>query len=390
MKKMIKMSLIASVAIAGLTTTASATAMEDSIKNTDLSGYIRYRYTNGQDNAESNAYKTVFVTKSKVNDMVTAKLKIAGEGKTYNGDDKSTVAVEVGGDADPDTTAVKEANFIFNLGGNTIIAGKQGLVTPFADAGDQQGTGIVGLFPVGPVTLAAGWYTNTDAKAGHYANTALTGANIGAIAAIGAAGPVNYSLWYADVAQGHTNEPAANIGAKAINVNVAGKFGPVSVEVNHAEVKYTNDAAGAADPKAKQTRIVVGANAGPVALTLGYVKTGDEGGNTTLGDTDAKSNFILEDVSASATMDASIWYAAAKAPVGPVTVGFEYLTTSDMDGTTDAVGSDEKANETKLSVAYAMSKNFTISAFMTNASTETKAGVETELDKSRLEMKYTF
>jgi len=381
MKKMIKMSLIASVAIAGLTTTASATAMEDSIKNTDLSGYIRYRYTNGQDNAENNQYKTVFVVKSKVNDMVTAKIKLAGE----NGVNNTT------GDADPVQANIKEANFIFNLAGNTVIAGKQALATPFADPTSQQGTGLVGLFPVGPVTLAAGWYTNSDAS---YLGNDLGGHNIGALAAIGAAGPVNYSLWYANVSKGHASDGAAtnlaNTGAKALNINVAGKFGPVSVEVNHAEIKLASDTAGAAEPKAKQTRVVVGANAGPVALTLGYVKTGDEGGNTTLGDTDAKSNFILEDVSASATMDASIWYAAAKAPVGPVTVGFEYLTTSDMDGTSSAAASNEKAKEAKLSVAYAMSKNFTISAFMTNASTETKAGVETELDKSRLEMKYTF
>ena len=153
MKKMIKMSLVAAVAVAGLATTASAKPMEDAIKNVDLSGYVRYRYTNG-DQPESNEYKTVVKLKSKVNDNVSMFLKVAGADSTSN----------TSGDADPDTTAVKEAKFIYTGNGITAIVGKQGLATPFGDAADQQGTGIVVLAPVGPVTLAAGWYTNSDAK----------------------------------------------------------------------------------------------------------------------------------------------------------------------------------------------------------------------------------
>jgi hypothetical protein len=372
MKKMIKMSLIASVAVAGLTTTASATAMEDSIKNTDLSGYIRYRYTNGKASIEKNEYKTVFNIKSKVNDNVTAKLKVAGASATTNDS----------GDADPVQANIKEANFIFNLGGATVIAGKQGLATPFADAADQQGTGIVAVVPAGPVTVAAGWYTNSDAKAitdGTSSTSELTGNNIGALGVIGTAGPVNFAAWYAKISE---NEgAAANAGATAVNLNVAGKFGPVSVEFNHASVNYTGTTGDALkDPK--QSRLVVSADAGVAKVTLGYVKTGKEGGNTTLGDDDAKSNFKLENISASATKDASIYYAGVKAPAGPVTVGLEYVGTGDIDGTTAA---KTKANETKLSVAYAMSKNFTISAFATDGKTGTA-----ENDTTRVEMKYTF
>ena len=45
---MIKMSLIAAVAVTGLTSTVSAQPLEDAIKGVDFSGNLRYRYTNGE------------------------------------------------------------------------------------------------------------------------------------------------------------------------------------------------------------------------------------------------------------------------------------------------------------------------------------------------------
>ena len=372
---MIKLSLVAAVAVAGLTTTASASAMEDAIKNTDLSGYIRYRYTNGKTASESNEYKTVFKVKSKVNDNVSAFIKAAGANATTN----------ASGDADPDQTAIKEAKFVINAGGATIIAGKQGLQTPFAALADQQGTGVVALYPVSKaLTLAAGWYTNTDASA---LGADLGGNNITAVAAIGSAASVNYALWYASISEndlGTNNATLAGTtaGASAINLNVSAKVGPVSVALNHAEVDFSSNAAAINDTTTKQTRLVVSGQAGPATVTVGYVATGKDGGDVTLGDTDATANFDLETVSARDTKDANIWYIGATAKVAAATVGLEYVKTSDIDGT---VAGDVEAKEAKLSVAYAMSKNFKISAFITDS----KVGTA-EMDFSRIEMKYTF
>jgi ACT domain-containing protein len=50
MKKIAKLSLVAAVAVAGLTT-ANAQPLEEAIKNVDVSGSVVYRYNdyNGQD-----------------------------------------------------------------------------------------------------------------------------------------------------------------------------------------------------------------------------------------------------------------------------------------------------------------------------------------------------
>jgi hypothetical protein len=355
MKKMIKLSLVAAVAVAGLTTTASATAMEDAIKNTDLSGYIRYRYTQGESTTETNNYKTVFKVKSKVNDNVSAFIKVAGANST----------TDTSGDADPDQTNIKEAKFIFNIGGATVIAGKQGLATPFADAADQQGTGIVALYPVSKaLTLAAGWYGNSDAKAA--VGAALPGNNIAAVAAIGSVSSVNYAVWYADIARGDV----VDAGAKAINVNVSAKIGPVNVEVNHASVNYTDTLVDQV-----QTRLVVSGKAGPATLALGYVKAGSstKGADVTLGDSDASANFLLENLDASSVADTGVWYAAIGGKVGAVALKLEH-------GKTTNLATDAK--ETKFSAAYAMSKNFKVSAFVTNDNFDS--------DTSRIEIKYTF
>jgi len=113
MKKTLKLSLVAAVAVAGISSVASAKPLSEAIKNTDLSGYIRYRYTNGEGSTESNEYKAVFVTKSKVNDKVTAKLKYVIAGATTNKTGDADVGVQ--GNKAVGTNALKEANFIMEL-----------------------------------------------------------------------------------------------------------------------------------------------------------------------------------------------------------------------------------------------------------------------------------
>ncbi len=46
MTKMIKMSLIAAVAVTGMTSAANAQNLEDAIKGVDVSGYVDYRLEN--------------------------------------------------------------------------------------------------------------------------------------------------------------------------------------------------------------------------------------------------------------------------------------------------------------------------------------------------------
>jgi hypothetical protein len=121
-------------------------------------------------------------------------------------------------------------------------------------------------------------------------------------------------------------------------------------------------------------------------ITAGYVKAGREGADVTLGDSDAKANFAMEDFSATALTDTSALYLGVSAsPMAKVTVGLDYGTTSDVDGTT---AEKEKLSETRLKVAYAMSSNFNVSGFLTKLSDNDSTSKDTK--KSRVEMKYTF
>jgi hypothetical protein len=59
MTKMIKMSLIAAVAVTGITSTVSAQPLEEAIKGVDVSGLLRYRYnesSSGTVHSSSNEY----------------------------------------------------------------------------------------------------------------------------------------------------------------------------------------------------------------------------------------------------------------------------------------------------------------------------------------------
>ena len=77
MKKFAKMSLVAAVAVAGLTSTATAGSLEEAVKATDISGYVRYRFNKDQENKADvkNEAKIVINLKTKVNDNVTSHIK---------------------------------------------------------------------------------------------------------------------------------------------------------------------------------------------------------------------------------------------------------------------------------------------------------------------------
>ena len=87
MKKIVKMSLVAAVAVAGLTA-ANAKPLEEAIKNVDVSGTVVYRYDDrnrdttatqaGQNSTVTNNYKIGVNLKSKVNDDVTYQDKKVG------------------------------------------------------------------------------------------------------------------------------------------------------------------------------------------------------------------------------------------------------------------------------------------------------------------------
>ena len=169
MKKIAKLSLVAAVAVAGLTT-ANAQSLEDAIKNVETSGSVVYRYndykndvTDGSDT--NNNYKVALNLSSKVNEDVkfNSRFLVANEDGNFAG----PLDTQDAGDTNP-TVSLSHANFGYTgIANTTITAGKQGLTTPWtvaidSDGQEQTGTGLLALTTVGPVTLAAAYFNQTN------------------------------------------------------------------------------------------------------------------------------------------------------------------------------------------------------------------------------------
>ncbi|OCL98597.1 Major outer membrane protein precursor [Aliarcobacter thereius] len=172
MKKFTKLSLVAAVAVAGLTS-ASAKPLEEAIKNVDVSGTVTYRYDNfGDDNGkgqlnQDNKYKINLNLSSKVNDYVTfnSRFNVVSPGLESNNDFAGM------GKNDPDLkpeVGLAHAYFGFTgIANTTVNVGKQGLATPWTvatdnDGGEQTGTGIFSVTAVDNFVVGLAYFNQTN------------------------------------------------------------------------------------------------------------------------------------------------------------------------------------------------------------------------------------
>ncbi|MDY5556710.1 major outer membrane protein, partial [Helicobacter sp.] len=185
--KFLKISLAASLALGALSTASFAQPLEEAIKGVDVSGYLRYRYTDdrydyGNNQSGGNArhqWRAEADFKTPTINNVSLDLGIL-----YRNDNQNVNHGNVGGlgsglgagqDSDfgvsqfymaitPDSTAT------------TILLGKQKLGTPVTNPGDgDRGTGILALNSDIPgLTLAAGafdsWAIDDLNVSGVYSN----------------------------------------------------------------------------------------------------------------------------------------------------------------------------------------------------------------------------
>ena len=120
MKKIAKISLVAAVAVAGLTT-ANAQPLEEAIKNVDVNGSVVYRYNDYSNNiapgtgatdsaSQSNNYKVGLNLSSKVNDDVkfNSRFLVADMGSSGNFATSGTTSAL-------DTSASNDTNVNFQL-----------------------------------------------------------------------------------------------------------------------------------------------------------------------------------------------------------------------------------------------------------------------------------
>lgn len=388
MTKFAKISLVAAVAVAGLTT-ANAQPLEEAIKGVDVSGMMRYRYETvdgaqtGAANTNSNDYRLDVKTSAKVNDIVKANVTAGITGNNGGGISSTSGLSATAAGASTENidgsvnVSVRDANFAISLPYATVIAGKQSVPGPFVDNSVDditRGTGVVALIPVGGLTLAAGTFNNTT----------LGGADASEVALIGNVAGVAFDVWGARAVNagglintGTTSVPAYAYAGK--DMTLVSYHANGSVAGVNVDARYSSKSVGAAQD-ASLGKIVASTKVAGIDLAAGYISTGKAtvAGVALDGDNDAAVDAKVWQASMGAVADASaILVAAGTTLVDNVYGKATYIT---VDAPTYTL------TETLADLSYTMSKNFVLSG---KYSILTKDGFSDQT-KTRIEAKYTF
>jgi len=399
MKKIAKLSLVAAVAVAGLTT-ANAQPLEEAIKNVDVSGSVVYRYNDYSDDKavagaataagqkfdrSNNNYKVGLNLSSKVNEdlkfnsrflVASDRGDFATDGANSNNTGLDTSSA---GDVNPGTS-LSNANFAYTgIKNTTVTAGKQGLATPYTtatmiDENEQTGTGLMALSTVGPVTLGAAYFDQTNlqnAKDTSVRNLGLTGTeNITALAAIATFAPVTVDAWYLDMQDAFDTY---TVGAKADLT-----LGGVALGADARWASLTPKG-GDANTLAK---IALTAKAGIVNAKVAYGTTGKDGGLTAL-DSDAATVLKGWNLNTLGKTDADYWQAVAGVDI------LSNLNLSANYGNLQSAG-DVEEEELYGQLTYKMSKN--LSTYVRYGTYTKDTGSTSNIDATagRLQVAYTF
>ena len=402
MKKIAKLSLVAAVAVAGLTT-ANAQQLEDAIKKVEVSGSVVYRYNDyntdvndtntattgtggasnghgGTEAGQTNNYKAALNLAAPVNDFVklnTRFLVASTEG------DFASLETSDGSDGNVNVTL---SNVYFGYTGiknTTVNVGKQGLTTPWtvavqADGNEQTGTGALALTTIDNVTLAAGYFNQTNlgksgqgivglldgpavkktaymtkdpitgkldtntfdsdtynddvsaynTKASNNANT-IGSLDIATVGTIVAAGPVTLDAWYADMQETFSSY---TLGAKAstelagITFGADARYTSLQLDRNVAErlsanfssydsISATRNESNVHDDNSL-AKLALTAKAGILSGKAVYGKTGKEGGLTAL-DFDASTTLLGWSATTNGKADADFYQLVAAVDILP-------------------------------------------------------------------------
>ncbi len=403
MKKFVKLSLVAAVAVAGLTT-ANAKPLEEAIKGVDISGTVAYQYNDRSSkdirnsNFTSHSYKAAVTLKANATDDITVVTKtIIGGGNTLTASGSSVSATTSSNDMagiaaeGSDVQAsfgLSQANFVYTgIANTTFIAGKQAVPSPFAvqaDAtGDEDtGNGLTAVVNAGPVTIAGTYLQNTNFTSATGANLDVSGQALYGLGVMANVGPVALDGWYLRLAEANDN---SDDGAKAYTLGVSGKVNVVSFYARYSALN--SDIANI--DTGKLFKLGAKAKIGIVGFGVDYGMTNDVNGTATgvniTGDSDADvgfqgwgvdlanrddaqmyklnvnvdvtSNINLSvnyndlSVDSAANSDQSEWVFQATHKVAKNFSYYVRLGQVDKDGT-DANGNSDKGSRGRLNIVY--------------------------------------
>ena len=426
MKKIVKMSLVAAVAVAGLTA-ANAKPLEEAIKNVDVSGSVVYRYDDAltdpaaagaaNTHSQTNSYKIGLNLSSKVNDDVKVNTRFLVGSNNLTGTNAGTnnggfAALNTGtaGDQNVDVSLSQVYFGYTGLANTTVNVGKQGLTTPWTVATDingneQTGTGVLALSTVGPVTLGAGYFNQTNLDtSGNLAATLTTingnltsGSNdIVVLAALGNVGPVALDAWYLDMADLFDTY---TLGAKA-GFDVSGVALGANVRYTALSFDRNGNTAVAIDEendKHDMIQFALTAKAGIVDAKYAFAKTDKEGGVVAL-DNDATGSIQGWSVNPLGKADASFHQAVLGVQaLDSLHLSANYVTVK-YNGDNSLLGNagadtvkNEQETEVYAQAVYKMSSNLTSYVRFGTEERKVDGAKLNELDyKGRLQVAYTF
>jgi hydrogenase-4 component I len=240
--KLTKISLATIVALGAFSSIASATPLEEAIKNVDLSGYARYRYDvktvkndggtkNNRNFAGATAnyndysrarhrFTSVATFKAALDDNFFGVLSLRYN--SFDGSGKTTAGTTSGKEDQTDTRSTFDVAQIYigyKVGNTTVTAGRQTIGSYFTD--DAIGTGLKVLNnDIQGLTLTAaafdglesgnknGWGIDNELLEGYLNDKSANLYNVGAI---GSYDPVSFQLWYSALVD-YANFIAADLG----------------------------------------------------------------------------------------------------------------------------------------------------------------------------------
>jgi len=361
MKKFVKMSLVAAVAVAGLTSTISAKDLSEAIKNTDISGKVYVEYlanTAGTTNqTTSNTFDIdVDVTlKSKVNDNLTAVVRAQADQENAEG-----AAASHNGNADVDNVYFSYVN-----GSTTANFGKMDINTPSTDG--ENGSGFSVSKKVGPATLIAQYFATNELTAGDIYN----------FAALASISMVNVEAWYT----GFSNDSVTpKDGGKNFTLAASTTIEGVALKARYATTDYNT--ATAKDGGA--LRFDAATTISGVSLNATYFSTDKNGAAYTTDPTSANTYELSQLGAIAQAADVSIWAVGAAVPVSGVTLRVDYADFEEDINKTEAT-------ELRFRAIHSMSSNATVMATYSMYELENSAGVKTaDSDSARIEITYKF
>ena len=415
--KLTKISLAALVALGAFSSVASATPLEEAIKNVDLSGFARYRYTNthvkkdqskvitkenGSADGDGHGFRMITNFKAAIDDNFFGVI-----GLRYNATDGSGDNAGAGTDKTNTTGTFGVHQFYlgYKIGGTTITAGKQEIGSYFTD--DAIGTGVrVVNQDIEGLTLTALAFDaiegdDTESDGVLYERTGyLSSYDVGNLYAAGIAGsydPINFQLWYASLTN-LADVLAADVSANfAITSDIS-----VGARLNYANSIADKEAKGHLTSESGAKYNDGNFYAGELSTSLfgldlaaGYIgwKAQDKG----------VTSFSFEDQGGliSAGEDVFDWtyaegkgnffYATSAYTFDKFTVGLDYVKgTQKTSGGAGNPDVKDKVEEFVPRFAYQYNKKLTFSSFYSFLTHKKPNDVKEKEDKFRFEAKYSF